>query len=80
MNCGTNRGWSVIYQALSRETHRSVLDPEHSTTVNGDIRYQVEARSLQIILLEEVQKLKPKHLKVSPMAVIPHNYRRGRSS
>jgi hypothetical protein len=78
VNCGPDWEWHVIAQAVARGPHRSALDPENAATVKEDIQYQVDAGFSEIFTWEEVQKLRPKTLKVSPMAVVPQKDRRGR--
>jgi hypothetical protein len=78
VDCGPDWDWDVIEQAVARGPHRSALDPENAATVQEDVQYQVDAGFSQIFTWEEVQKLRPKKLKVSPMAVVPQKNRRGR--
>ena len=79
VNCGPDWDWIVIEQSVARGPHRSLMDTEHEATVKEDIQYQVEAGFSQIIPWEEVHKLKPKDMKVSPMTEIPQNNRGGES-
>jgi hypothetical protein len=78
VDCGPDWDWDVIEHAVARGPHRSALDPENATTVEEDIQYQVDAGFSQIFTWEEVQRLRPKKLKVSPMAVVPQKNQWGR--
>jgi hypothetical protein len=78
VDCGPDWDPAIIEQAVARGPHRSALDPENAATVQEDVQYQVDAGFSQIFTWEEVQKLQPKQLKVSPMAVVPQKGRRGR--
>jgi hypothetical protein len=68
VDCGPDWDWDVIEHAVARGPHRSALDPENAATVQDNVQYQVDA----------VQRLRPKKLMVSPMAVVPQKNRRGR--
>jgi hypothetical protein len=78
VDCGPDWEQAVIEQALFRGPHSSALDPENAETVREDIQYQVDAGFSQIFTWEEVKKIRPNQLKVSPMAVVPQKHRRGR--
>jgi hypothetical protein len=78
VNCGPDWDPAVIEQAVARGPHRSALEPENEATVREDIQYQVDAGFSEIFTWEEVKRLRPKQLKVSPMAVVPQKDRRGR--
>jgi hypothetical protein len=78
VNCGPNWDWDVIEHAVARGPHRSALDPENAATVQEDVQYQVDAGFLEIFTWEEVQRLRPTKLKVSPMAVVRQKNRRER--
>jgi hypothetical protein len=73
-------GWdqAIIKHTIAREAHRSALDPENAATVQEDVQYKAGTGFSQIFTWEEVQKIRPKQLKVSSMAVIHQKDRRGR--
>jgi hypothetical protein len=75
VDCGPDWEQAVIEQAVPRSPHRSALDPKNAETVKEDVQYQVDAGFSQIFTWEEVQKICPLQLKVSPMAVIPQKDR-----
>jgi hypothetical protein len=77
VDCGPNWEQAVIKQAVARGPHSSALDPKNAETVREDIQYQVDAGFSQIFTWEEVKKIRPNQLKVSPMAVVPQKDRRG---
>jgi hypothetical protein len=54
------------------------MDPENMSTVHEDIQYQVDAGFCKILLWEDLKKLWPHSLKISPVAVVPQKDRRGR--
>ena len=76
VDCGPDWDWDVIELAVPRGPHRSALDPENAATVQEDVQYQVDAGFSQNFTWEEVKLLRPKKLKVSPMAVVPQKNRR----
>jgi hypothetical protein len=77
VNYGPDWDQAVIKQAIAWGTHRSALDPSNAATVQQDVKYQADTGFCQIFTWEEVQKIRPKRLKVSPMGVIPQKDRRG---
>ena len=78
VNYGPDWDWDVIEQAVARGPHRGALDPYNAVTVQEYIQYQVEAGFSYIFPWEEVRKLGPRKLKVSPMAVVPCKNRQRR--
>jgi hypothetical protein len=45
--------------------------------IEEDVAYQVKAGYARIISWEDLEKIRPKNLKVSPLAVVPQRNRRG---
>jgi hypothetical protein len=78
VDCGPDWEWDVIEQAVARGPHRSAMEPENIALVHEDIKYQVDAGFSRIMLWSDLQKLRPRNLKISPMAVVPQKDRRGR--
>ncbi len=68
----------ALETAIARGPHTSALTPEARQLVMEEIDYQVAAGFSEIMLWSDVQALRPEHLKVSPLAVIPQVGRRGR--
>jgi hypothetical protein len=46
--------------------------------VQEDVAYQLKAGYAEVISCKDLQKLRPKQLKISPLAVVPQRNRRGR--
>jgi hypothetical protein len=63
---------------VARGAHRSALEPDNIQLVHEDIQYQVEAGFSEILLWEDVKRLRPRSLKILPITVIPQKDRRGR--
>jgi hypothetical protein len=78
VDCGPEWTWATIEQAVRRGPHQSATTAENIDLFQEDIAYQVKAGFCEILTWEEVQKIRPKHLKISPVAVVPQRNRRGR--
>ena len=68
-----NRGglWSGLVLGGGRS-------PDSITLFKEDIAYQVKAGFCKVMLWEDLQRLRPHNLKISPVAVVPQNGQRGR--
>jgi hypothetical protein len=71
VDCGPDWAWETIEAAVQRGPHKSAMDPENRETVGDGIAYQVKAGFCKIYSWKEIQRLKPRRLKISPMAVVP---------
>ena len=78
VDCGPDWSWTVIEQAVLRGPHRSALTKDSLQLFHEDIQYQVKAGFSQVVPWSDIQRLRPPHLKVSPVAVVPQKNRRGR--
>jgi hypothetical protein len=78
VDCGPAWSWDSIQAAIARGPHRSAMDEESMALVHEDIQYQVDAGFCKVVTWAEVQRLRPKNLKISPIAVVPQRDRRGR--
>jgi hypothetical protein len=78
VDCGPDWEWEAIEQAVARGPHRSALEQENIALVHEDIQYQVDAGFSKIVLWEDLQRTRPRNLKISPIAVVPQKDRRGR--
>jgi hypothetical protein len=78
VDCGPAWSWSTIEAAVARGPHRSATENENITLVHEDIQYQVDAGFCKVLPWKEVQRLRPKNLKISPIAVVPQKDRPGR--
>ena len=54
------------------------MEPDTIARVHEDIEYQVEAGFSKIMMWSDIKDLRPRNLKISPMAVVPQQDRRGR--
>ena len=64
--------------AVAQGAHRSATSPESSALVKEDVAYQVQAGYAEIVRWEDLRQLRPKNLKVSPLAGVPQRNQRGR--
>ena len=78
VDCGPNWSWDVIEAAVARGPHPTATSPDAIALFKEDIAYQVKAGFSKVVLWEEVRRLRPPNLKVSPVAVVPQAGRRGR--
>ncbi len=63
---------------MARGPHPTASTPEALQVFKEDIDYQVRAGFCKVISWEDLTKLRPKNLKISPVACIPQTGRRGR--
>ena len=78
VDCGDAWDWEKIEAAVKKGPHKSAMSPESIALVREDVDYQVAAGYAQVLTWEEVKRVRPKQLKISPLAVIPQRERRGR--
>ncbi|KAI2500877.1 hypothetical protein MHU86_13597 [Fragilaria crotonensis] len=78
VDCGDPWTMEAIKLAVERGPHSSALTPEARALIADEVDYQVQAGFTEIMEWTAVQKLAPRNLKVSPLAVIPQVNRRGR--
>jgi hypothetical protein len=78
VDCGAPWAWETIEAAVEKGAHKSATTDESIELIAEDVAYQVKAGYAQIIAWDELQRLRPPNLKVSPLAVIPQRNRRGR--
>jgi hypothetical protein len=78
VDCGPDWEWDAVLAAVARGPHISAMDPENIPLVHEDVQYQVDAGFSKIVLWDDLKKLKPRKLKISPIAVVPQKDRRGR--
>jgi hypothetical protein len=65
-------------RALERGAHKSATSEESIALVQEDVAYQLKAGYAEVIAWKDLQKLRPKQLEISPLAVVPQHKRRGR--
>jgi hypothetical protein len=78
VDCGVPWAWATVEAAVEKGAHKSATSEESIQLITEDVAYQVAAGYAEVISWAELQKLRPKNLKVSPMAVVPQRDRRGR--
>jgi hypothetical protein len=78
VECGKDWAWETIQAAVEKGAHKSAMTPESIALIEADVAYQVQAGYAEIITWDELCRLRPKNLKVSPLAVVPQRNRRGR--
>jgi hypothetical protein len=78
VDCGPDLEWDVIEQAVACGPHRSAMEPNNIKLVHEDIQYQVDAGFSWIMFWSDLKELRPRNLKISPMAVVPQKDRCGR--
>jgi hypothetical protein len=78
VDCRPDWSWEVIEAAVARGPHPTASTPEALEVFKEDIKYQVQAGFSKVKSWEELKKLWPKNLKISPVACIPQVGRQGR--
>jgi hypothetical protein len=78
VDCGEDWSWQVIQQAVLQGPHRSATTKDSIDLLREDIEYQVKAGFSEIISWEKLQRIRPRRLKISPVAVVPQRNRQGR--
>ena len=78
VDCGPNWEWSVIEAAVERGPHPTARTPDSIQLFQEDIEYQVRAGFCRVFLWDDIVRLRPANLKISPVAVVPQVNRRGR--
>lgn len=78
VDCGEDWDWSVVEEAVARGPHPSAQTDESYELFRDDIAYQEQAGFCKVYTWSELQAKRPSNLKVSPVAVVPQEGRRGR--
>ena len=78
VDCGPEWTWDVVEAAVARGPHPTAITPDSIALFKEDIAYQVKAGFSKVMLWEDVKRLRPTNLKISPVAVVPQTGRRGR--
>ena len=71
VDCGPDWAWDVIEAAVDRGPHPTACTPDAHELFRADIDYQVTAGFSKVMLWEDIRKLRPSNLKVSPVALVP---------
>jgi hypothetical protein len=78
VDCGPDWSWDTIETAIVRGPHPTAHTPDAIALFKEDIEYQVNAGFCKVLLWDDVKRLRPHNLKISPVALIPQVGRRGR--
>jgi hypothetical protein len=78
VDCGPEWNWDVIMSAANHGLHPTAQTQDSIALFEEDIEYQVKAGFCKVYLWEDLQKLRPANLKISPVAVVPQVGRHGR--
>ncbi len=71
VDCGPDWAWEIVKAAVARGPHPTASTPDSIDLFNEDIAYQVKAGFCKIMLWEDLKRLQPPNLKISPVAVVP---------
>ena len=78
VDCGPDWSWDLLEAARARGPHPTASTPDSVALFKEDIAYQVKAGFCKVMLWEDLKRLRPPNLKISPVAVVPQVGRRGR--
>jgi hypothetical protein len=78
VDCGPDWTWDVIAAAVAHGPHPTARTQDSIALFAEDIEYQVKGGFCKVYRWDDLQKLRPAHLKISPVAVVPQVGRRGR--
>jgi hypothetical protein len=74
--CPTCTGWdwtlAEIDAAIARGLHQSALDPEAIAHFEEEVTTKLTKGQAHVVLWDEIRSNRPRQLKVSPVAAIPH--------
>ncbi len=71
VDCGPDWTWDVIVAAVLQGPHPTVCTPEAIALFEEDIEYQRQAGFCKVIPWEELRRLRPSNLKISPVVAVP---------
>ena len=77
VNCGEAWDREAIDAAVARGPHPTARAEEAVALVHEDVAYQVKAGFSKIVLWDDIKDDLPPSFKISPVAVIPQEDRRG---
>jgi hypothetical protein len=79
VECGDpSWAWETVEAAVEKGAHKSATFAESIKLVQEDVAYQVTAGYAEVMAWRDLQKLRPKQLQISPLAVVPQRNHRGR--
>ncbi len=70
VDCGPDWDWGVIKAAMARGPHPTARTPNSVALIQKDIEYQIKAGFCRVLLWDDIVKMRPSNLKISPVAVI----------
>ena len=77
-DCGPDWDWPVIEAAVEHGPHPTARTPDSIQLFKEDIEYQIKAGFCRVFLWDDIVRMRPKNLKILPVAVVPQVNRRGR--
>jgi hypothetical protein len=77
VNCGPDWSWENVEVVVARGPHPTASTPEAISLFKEDIAYQVKAGFCNVMLWEDIRKLRPCNIKILPVMVVPQVGRRG---
>jgi hypothetical protein len=78
VDCGETWARMAIEAAVARGPHPTARAADAVSLVHEDVAYQVKAGFSKIVLWDDIKTDLPSSFKISPVAVIPQDGRRGR--
>jgi hypothetical protein len=71
VDCGPDWDEATCQAAVNQRLHPLAMTPKSIALFYEDIEYQVNAGFYKVLTWDEVKKIRPKNLKISPVAVVP---------
>ncbi len=71
VDCGPDWDWNVIEAAVARGPHPTAKTLDLIALFQDDIKYQIKAGFCRVFQWDDIVKLRPTNLKISPVAVVP---------
>jgi hypothetical protein len=71
VDCGPDWDWGIIKAAMARGPHPTARTPNLVALIQEDIEYQIKAGFCRVLLWDDIVKMRPTNLKISPVAVVP---------
>jgi hypothetical protein len=78
VDCGPDWSWDAIKAAIEHSPHPTACTPDAHNLFKENITYQVGAGFSNVMLWDDIKRLRPKNLKISLVALIPQGGCRGR--
>jgi hypothetical protein len=78
VDCGPEWNWDVIMATVNHGPYPTAQTQDSIALFEEDIKYQVKVGFCKVYLWDDLQKLLPANLRISPVAIVPQVGRRGR--